>query len=93
MNAWMHVAGWVLVHFVWQGALLAVAAAVWSCVSVAVNRLPCDTPLPAVAMRQMILSQASLPRSSKRPPPASRQRACLRARRPTTELACCCPFR
>jgi uncharacterized protein (TIGR03435 family) len=28
MNAWMHVAGWVLVHFVWQGAVLAVAAAV-----------------------------------------------------------------
>ena len=23
MNAWMHVAGWVLVHFVWQGAGLA----------------------------------------------------------------------
>jgi uncharacterized protein (TIGR03435 family) len=28
MNAWMHVAGWVLVHFIWQGAVLAVAAAV-----------------------------------------------------------------
>src|SRR5687767_2846458 len=28
MNAWMYVAGWVLVHFVWQGAVLAVAAAV-----------------------------------------------------------------
>ena len=27
MSAWMHVAGWVLVHFIWQGALLAIAAA------------------------------------------------------------------
>lgn len=27
MNAWMHVAGWVLVHFVWQGAVVAMAAA------------------------------------------------------------------
>jgi bla regulator protein blaR1 len=27
MNAWMHVAGWVLVHFVWQGAVLAIVAA------------------------------------------------------------------
>ncbi len=27
MNAWMHVAGWVLVHFVWQGAVVALAAA------------------------------------------------------------------
>jgi uncharacterized protein (TIGR03435 family) len=27
MNSWMHIAGWVLVHFVWQGALLAIAAA------------------------------------------------------------------
>ena len=28
MNAWMHVAGWVLVHFVWQGAALAIVGAV-----------------------------------------------------------------
>ena len=28
MNAWMYVAGWILVHFAWQGAVLAVAAAV-----------------------------------------------------------------
>jgi beta-lactamase regulating signal transducer with metallopeptidase domain len=28
MNPWMHVAGWTLIHFVWQGALLALAAAV-----------------------------------------------------------------
>jgi uncharacterized protein (TIGR03435 family) len=28
MNAWLYVAGWVLVHFIWQGAVLAVAAAV-----------------------------------------------------------------
>jgi uncharacterized protein (TIGR03435 family) len=28
MNPWMHVAGWVLVHFVWQGAALAIVAAV-----------------------------------------------------------------
>ncbi len=27
MSAWMHVAGWVLVHFIWQGALLAVVSA------------------------------------------------------------------
>ena len=27
MSAWTHVAGWVLVHFVWQGAVLALAAA------------------------------------------------------------------
>ena len=27
MNAWMHVAGWVLIHFVWQGAVVALAAA------------------------------------------------------------------
>jgi bla regulator protein BlaR1 len=27
MIAWMHVAGWVLVHFVWQGAVVAMAAA------------------------------------------------------------------
>jgi uncharacterized protein (TIGR03435 family) len=27
MNAWMYVAGWVLVHFVWQGAAIAIAAA------------------------------------------------------------------
>ena len=27
MNAWMHVAGWVLVHFVWQGAVIALVAA------------------------------------------------------------------
>ncbi len=27
MNAWMHIAGWVLVHFVWQGAVLAFVAA------------------------------------------------------------------
>jgi uncharacterized protein (TIGR03435 family) len=27
MNAWMHVAGWVLVHFVWQGAVVALVAA------------------------------------------------------------------
>ena len=27
MNAWMYVAGWVLVHFVWQGAVVATAAA------------------------------------------------------------------
>ena len=27
MNAWMYIAGWVLVHFVWQGALIAAAAA------------------------------------------------------------------
>jgi uncharacterized protein (TIGR03435 family) len=27
MNAWTHVAGWVLVHFVWQGAVVALAAA------------------------------------------------------------------
>ena len=27
MNAWMHVAGWVLVHFVWQGAVIAIVAA------------------------------------------------------------------
>jgi uncharacterized protein (TIGR03435 family) len=28
MSAWIYTAGWVLVHFVWQGALIAVAAAV-----------------------------------------------------------------
>ena len=28
MNAWMHVAGWTLVHFVWQGAALAIITAV-----------------------------------------------------------------
>ena len=28
MNAWMHVAGWVLVHFVWQGAVVALVAGV-----------------------------------------------------------------
>ena len=28
MSPWMHVAGWVLVHFVWQGAALAVVAAI-----------------------------------------------------------------
>lgn len=28
MNGWMHTAGWVLVHFVWQGAVLAFLAAV-----------------------------------------------------------------
>jgi uncharacterized protein (TIGR03435 family) len=27
MSAWMYVAGWVLVHFVWQGAMVAVVAA------------------------------------------------------------------
>src|SRR5688572_14575764 len=27
MNAWMHVAGWVLVHFVWEGAVVAIVAA------------------------------------------------------------------
>jgi uncharacterized protein (TIGR03435 family) len=27
MNAWMYVAGWVLIHFVWQGAAIAIAAA------------------------------------------------------------------
>lgn len=27
MNAWMYIAGWVLVHFVWQGAVVAIAAA------------------------------------------------------------------
>ena len=27
MNSWTHMAGWVLIHFVWQGAMLAVAAA------------------------------------------------------------------
>jgi uncharacterized protein (TIGR03435 family) len=27
MNAWMHVAGWVLIHFVWQGTVVALAAA------------------------------------------------------------------
>ena len=26
MNAWMYVAGWVLVHFVWQGAVVALVA-------------------------------------------------------------------
>lgn len=28
MNAWMHMAGWTLVHFVWQGAVVALAAGV-----------------------------------------------------------------
>ena len=28
MNPWTHVVGWTLVHFVWQGAVLAVAAAI-----------------------------------------------------------------
>ncbi len=28
MNAWMHLAGWVLVHFVWQGVALAIVGAV-----------------------------------------------------------------
>jgi uncharacterized protein (TIGR03435 family) len=28
MNAWIHTAGWLLVHFVWQGAVLALIAAV-----------------------------------------------------------------
>ena len=27
MSPWMHVAGWVLVHFMWQGAVIAAAAA------------------------------------------------------------------
>ena len=27
MNTWMHIAGWVLVHFVWQGAAIALVAA------------------------------------------------------------------
>src|SRR5687767_9235145 len=27
MNAWMHVAGWVLIHFVWQGTVVAMTAA------------------------------------------------------------------
>ena len=27
MNAWMHVTGWTLIHFVWQGALLALSTA------------------------------------------------------------------
>ena len=27
MTTWMHVAGWVLVHFLWQGAALAIVAA------------------------------------------------------------------
>ena len=27
MSAWTYVAGWVLVHFVWQGAVVALAAA------------------------------------------------------------------
>src|SRR5688572_17480696 len=27
MNTWMHIAGWVLVHFVWQGAAVGVVAA------------------------------------------------------------------
>jgi uncharacterized protein (TIGR03435 family) len=26
MNAWLHILGWVLIHFVWQGAVLAIAA-------------------------------------------------------------------
>ena len=29
MSPWMHVAGWTLIHFVWQGAVVAVAAAVF----------------------------------------------------------------
>ena len=28
MSPWMHVAGWVLVHFVWQGAAVAIVAAI-----------------------------------------------------------------
>lgn len=27
MNPWTHVVGWTLIHFVWQGAVLAIAAA------------------------------------------------------------------
>ena len=27
MSAWVHVAGWVLVHFIWQGALMALVSA------------------------------------------------------------------
>jgi uncharacterized protein (TIGR03435 family) len=27
MNAWMHVAGWALVHFIWQGTVVALVAA------------------------------------------------------------------
>ena len=28
MNAWLNILGWVLIHFVWQGAVLAIAASV-----------------------------------------------------------------
>ena len=33
MTSWMHVVGWVLVHFVWQGAVIAIAGAIalWLC--------------------------------------------------------------
>ena len=33
MTSWMHVVGWVLVHFLWQGAVIAIAAAIvlWLC--------------------------------------------------------------
>ena len=33
MTSWVDLAGWTLVHFVWQGAAIAIVAARRSCVS------------------------------------------------------------
>ena len=42
MNEWVQIAGWVLLHFLWQGSLLAIVAAA-RCDSVAVGPRVSDT--------------------------------------------------
>ena len=58
MNAWMHVAGWVLVHFVWQGAVLAIVAALALHASAAGGLRLCDTRIACATLAAMLAAVA-----------------------------------
>ncbi len=81
MNAWMYVAGWVLVHFVWQGAVVASLAALILRCAVHRRSASCATLIACGAMRRDAASvhrhhcrarrSATLPMSSQRARPCA----------------------
>jgi uncharacterized protein (TIGR03435 family) len=83
MNTWMHVAGWVLVHFVWQGAAIGAAAAL--VLRVCRNRSASVRYAVACgALVSMMLSVAATallvePPTSNAPPPSSARTATVHA--------------
>src|SRR5215813_3526691 len=71
MSSMNHIVGWTLIHFVWQGTVLAVVAAgaLWCCrnqsanarYTIACGFLAAMLVSPAISLRVLIASDVSLP--------------------------------